>query len=103
MLHQAVNQSGMTSVSTRSSDKAQRKSEVQAKIAAEYLRLDPVFGEWFLQKWQTFTACVKDVRSLEFPSLDDYLEFRIVDAAAEYVSLFQIREHDLIISKLDTL
>ncbi|KAJ5254185.1 hypothetical protein N7524_011365 [Penicillium chrysogenum] len=90
MLHQALNQSGMTSVSTRVSDKAQRKSEVQAKIAAEYLRLDPVFGEWFLNKWQTFTACVKDVRSLEFPSLDDYLEFRIVDAAADW-TLYNFR------------
>lgn len=103
MLHQAVNQSSMGSVSTRVSAKAQRKSEVQAKIAAEYLRLDPAFGEWFLKKWQTFTACVKDVRSLEFPSLDDYLEFRIVDAAAEYVSPFLIQESELIISKLDTL
>ncbi|KAJ5511086.1 hypothetical protein N7453_003189 [Penicillium expansum] len=83
MLHQAINQSGMTSVSTRVSPKAQRKAEVQAKIAAEYLRLDPVFGEWFLKAWQTFTASVQDVRSLEFPNLDDYLAFRIVDAAAE--------------------
>ncbi|OQE91319.1 hypothetical protein PENNAL_c0010G00185 [Penicillium nalgiovense] len=90
MLHQAVNQSSMGSVSTRVSAKAQRKSEVQAKIAAEYLRLDPAFGEWFLKKWQTFTACVKDVRSLEFPSLDDYLEFRIVDAAADW-TLYNFR------------
>lgn len=95
MLHQAINQSGMTSVSTRISPKAQRKAEVQAKIAAEYLRLDPVFGEWFLNAWQTFTASVQDVRSLEFPTLDDYLAFRIVDAAAEYVSPFPIRELDL--------
>lgn len=86
MLHQAINQSGMTSVSTRVSPRAQRKAEVQAKIAAEYLRLDPVFGEFFLKAWQTFTTSVQDVRSLEFPCLDDYLAFRIVDAAAEYVS-----------------
>lgn len=97
MLHQAINQSGMTSVSTRVSPKAQRKAEVQAKIAAEYLRLDPVFGEWFLKAWQTFTASVQDVRSLEFPNLDDYLAFRIVDAAAEYVNSFQIPELELII------
>ncbi|CAI7590152.1 unnamed protein product [Penicillium glandicola] len=90
MLHQALNQSGMTSVSTRVSDKAQRKAEVQAKIAAEYLRLDPVFGEWFMKQWQTFTASVQDVRSLEFPSLDDYLEFRIVDAAADW-TLYNFR------------
>ncbi|KAJ5193267.1 hypothetical protein N7449_009409 [Penicillium cf. viridicatum] len=84
MLHQAINQSGMTSVSTRVSPKAQRKAEVQARIAAEYLRLDPVFGEFFLKAWQTFTTSVQDVRSLEFPSLDDYLAFRIVDAAADW-------------------
>ncbi|KGO78266.1 Terpenoid synthase [Penicillium italicum] len=90
MLHQAINQTGMTSVSTRVSPKAQRKAEVQAKIAAEYLRLDPVFGEWFLKAWQTFTASVQDVRSLEFPSLDDYLEFRIVDAAADW-TLYNFR------------
>lgn len=103
MLHQALNQSSMTSVSTRVSDKAQRKAEVQAKIAAEYLRLDPAFGEWFIKAWQTFTASVQDVRSLEFPSLDDYLGFRIVDAAAEYVNPFLIRELNLTIPKLDTL
>ncbi|KGO37245.1 Terpenoid synthase [Penicillium expansum] len=90
MLHQAINQSGMTSVSTRVSPKAQRKAEVQAKIAAEYLRLDPVFGEWFLKAWQTFTASVQDVRSLEFPNLDDYLAFRIVDAAADW-TLYNFR------------
>ncbi|CDM32996.1 hypothetical protein DTO013E5_5797 [Penicillium roqueforti] len=90
MLHQAINQSSMTSVSNRVSAKAQRKSEVQAKIAAEYLRLDPVFGEFFLKAWQTFTASVQDVRSLEFPSLDDYLEFRIVDAAADW-TLYNFR------------
>ncbi|KAG0154509.1 hypothetical protein PDIDSM_04030 [Penicillium digitatum] len=90
MLHQAINQSGMTSVSTRISPKAQRKAEVQAKIAAEYLRLDPVFGEWFLNAWQTFTASVQDVRSLEFPTLDDYLAFRIVDAAADW-TLYNFR------------
>jgi hypothetical protein len=84
MLHQALTQSGMTSVSSRVSEKAQRKSEVQAKIAAEYLRLDPVFGDWFISRWETFTKSVEDVRIAQFASLDDYLAFRIVDAAAEY-------------------
>lgn len=84
MLHQALTQSGMTSVSSRVSEKAQRKSEVQAKIAAEYLRLDPVFGDWFISRWETFTKSVEDVRIVQFTSLDDYLAFRIVDAAAEY-------------------
>ncbi|KOS48568.1 hypothetical protein ACN38_g463 [Penicillium nordicum] len=90
MLHQAINQSGMTSVSTRVSPRAQRKAEVQAKIAAEYLRLDPAFGEFFLKAWQTFTTSVQDVRSLEFPCLDDYLAFRIVDAAADW-TLYNFR------------
>ncbi|KAJ5766240.1 uncharacterized protein N7511_003856 [Penicillium nucicola] len=90
MLHQALTQSGMTSVSTRVSEKAQRKSEVQAKIAAEYLRLDPVFGEWFISRWETFTKSVEDVRSTEFASLDEYLAFRIVDAAADW-TLYNFR------------
>ncbi|KAJ5306782.1 hypothetical protein N7508_005797 [Penicillium antarcticum] len=90
MLHQALTQSGMTSVSTRVSEKAQRKSEVQAKIAAEYLRLDPVFGNWFISRWETFTKSVEEVRSTEFASLDEYLAFRIVDAAADW-TLYNFR------------
>ncbi|RJE25610.1 geranyl-geranyl pyrophosphate [Aspergillus sclerotialis] len=79
-LLQALNQSSLDSV--LKSEKARRKSEVQAKIAAEFLRLDRVFGNWFLSYWETFAKSMQDVRNLEFESLDDYLAYRVVDAAA---------------------
>jgi len=84
MLIQALSQSQMSSLSTRVSERSRRKAEVQAKIAAEYLRLDPVFGEWFFKKWEVLAQSSQDVRSHEFTGLDDYLEFRVVDAATEY-------------------
>jgi hypothetical protein len=84
MLLQALNQGGGTLTLTPLSEAARRKSEVQAKIAAGYLRLDPEFGRWFLSYWEKFTQSMHDVRSLKFATLDDYLAFRVVDAAAMY-------------------
>jgi hypothetical protein len=84
MVIQSLNQSGVASLVKSAS--AQRKSEVQAKIAAGFLSLDPVFGEWLFAYWKTFLQSTEDVRTREFAGLDDYLAFRVVDAAAMYVS-----------------
>jgi hypothetical protein len=86
-LDQTVNQSGMTSRPTLMSEPARRKSEAQAKIAAEFLRLDPIFGSWFLPFWRTWTKATEDIRKLEFSSLDEYLESRVVDVSGRYTSL----------------
>lgn len=85
MLHQALSQSGTTSITTRLTEATRRKSEVQAKIAAGYMRLDPVFGNWLVSCWEAFTKSTEDGRNLEFASLDDYLAFRLDDVAAVYV------------------
>lgn len=84
MLHQALSQSGTTSITTRLTEATRRKSEVQAKIAAGYMRLDPVFGNWLVSCWEAFTKSTEDGRNLEFASLDDYLAFRLDDVAAVY-------------------
>ncbi|KXG48999.1 Terpenoid synthase [Penicillium griseofulvum] len=66
------------------SEPAQRKSEAQAKIAAEFLRLDPTFGSWFLPFWRTWTKATEDIRKLEFASLDEYLKSRVVDVSGSW-------------------
>jgi hypothetical protein len=69
------------------SEPARRKSEAQAKIAAEFLRLDPIFGSWFLPFWRTWTKATEDIRKLEFASLDEYLKSRVVDVSGRYTYL----------------
>ncbi|KAJ6032730.1 hypothetical protein N7540_003462 [Penicillium herquei] len=81
VLDQTLHQSGMTPDSTIASDSARRKAEVQAKIAAEFLRLDPIFGNWFMSYWRKWTKSTEDIRRRHFTSLDEYLEFRVIDAA----------------------
>ncbi|KAJ5082097.1 Terpenoid synthase [Penicillium argentinense] len=52
------------------SGSSQRKSEAQAKVAADFLRLDPVFADWFLSYWKTFVHSV-DYRSGIYLTLDE--------------------------------
>jgi len=89
-LDQTLNQRGMTFSSTIMSESARRKSEAQAKIATEFLRLDPIFGNWFLSFWRTWTKATEDIRKLEFASLDEYLESRVVDVSGRYNSLLPL-------------
>lgn len=51
---QRLTQGGSSPVYSKPSEPARRKADVQAKIAAEFLRLDRVFGSWFLSRWEDF-------------------------------------------------
>ncbi|RAH56249.1 terpenoid synthase [Aspergillus piperis CBS 112811] len=66
------------------SAQACRKAQVQSKIAAEFVRLDPVSWEWVLGIWKKATKATHTVRSREYHSLEEYLSFRVSDAYAEW-------------------
>lgn len=88
MLHQVISPSDSAkSFSIADSETTRRKTEVRAKIASEFMRLDPFWANWFLGSWKKFTQSIQDVRSLKFEDLDAYLAFRVVDAAAMYEHL----------------
>ena len=65
------------------STQACRKAEVQAKIAAEFIRSDPVFWERVLGIWKKATKATHTVRTREYHSLEEYLSFRVSDAYVE--------------------
>lgn len=88
MLHQVISpNNSANSFSITDSDAGRRKTEVRAKIASEFMRLDPFWASWFLESWKKFTQSIQDMRSLKFEDLDAYLAFRVVDAAAMYEHL----------------
>jgi hypothetical protein len=65
-------------------DKERRKSEVIAKIAAELIRLDPTFGNWYISNWLKFTNINEGIRGVVFSTLDDYVSLRVKDVGAVY-------------------
>lgn len=85
MLRQFLRQSGATSITAKLTEAKQRKSEVQAKIVAEFMRQDPVFGNYLLSCWEAFLKKTEDGRNLDFGTLDNYLSFRLDDVGAVYV------------------
>lgn len=85
MLRQFLRQSGATSITSKLTEAKQRKSEVQAKIVAEFMRQDPVFGNYLLLCWEAFLKTTEDGRNLDFGTLDNYLAFRLDDVGAVYV------------------
>ncbi|KAJ6023753.1 hypothetical protein N7540_004550 [Penicillium herquei] len=59
MLFQSLDQNGSATISSVITESGRRKSEVQAKIAAEFLRLDPVFAGRLMSHWKKYTQILK--------------------------------------------
>jgi len=56
---------------------------IQARFASEALKIDKAIGSWLLQEWKRQFSVGSKERNMEYTSIKDYLEFRIVDAGAE--------------------
>ncbi|CAG8947289.1 unnamed protein product [Penicillium salamii] len=88
VLVQRLTQGGSSPVYSKPSEPARRKADVQAKIAAEFLRLDRVFGFWFLSRWEDFLQSTEDIRVPSFSHLDEYLISR-AGVVAPVISLLR--------------
>ncbi|OJZ84714.1 hypothetical protein ASPFODRAFT_691142 [Aspergillus luchuensis CBS 106.47] len=66
------------------SAQACRKAQVQSKIAAEFVRLDPVSWERIVGIWKREAKATYTVRTREYHSLEEYLSFRVLDAYTEW-------------------
>ncbi|KAL2856751.1 isoprenoid synthase domain-containing protein [Aspergillus pseudodeflectus] len=80
----ALNETGCSSSLTIHSDSTRRRSEVQAKIAAECFRLDPMFGRQFILIWEAFMQSTGYARQVDFSCLDNYLTYRLGDVGARW-------------------
>ncbi|CAG7959530.1 unnamed protein product [Penicillium salamii] len=88
LLFQRLTQGGSPPVYSKPSEPARRKADVQAKIAAEFLRLDRVFGSWFLSRWEDFLQSTEDISVPSFSHLDEYLISR-AGVVAPVISLLR--------------
>jgi ophiobolin F synthase len=56
---------------------------IQARFAVEALEIDEVIGTWLLQVWKRQFSIRSEERDREFETLEQYLNFRYVEAGAE--------------------
>ncbi|CAG8376199.1 unnamed protein product [Penicillium salamii] len=85
---QRLTQGGSSPVYSKPLEPARRKADVQAKIAAELLRLDRAFGPWFLSRWEDFLQSTEDIRIPSFSHLDEHLISR-AGGVAPVISLLR--------------
>ena len=56
---------------------------IQARFAVEALEMDEVIGPWLVQVWKKQFSVKSEERDREFKTLEEYLNFRYVEAGAE--------------------
>jgi ophiobolin F synthase len=56
---------------------------IQARFAVEALEIDEAIGTWLLQVWKKQFSIKSEERNKEFKTLEQYLNFRYVEAGAE--------------------
>jgi ophiobolin F synthase len=56
---------------------------IQARFAVEALEIDEAIGTWLLQVWKRQFSIKSEERNKEFETLEQYLNFRYVEAGAE--------------------
>jgi ophiobolin F synthase len=61
------------------------KAQLQARIAYTLLSISPTLGAAVLEDWKEFAAAQGGIRKQQYPTLDSFLETRIVDTAAKWV------------------
>jgi hypothetical protein len=58
------------------------KTHIQAKMMAELTATDPICTQRIKQAWQTFLSTTVRNGDKDFASLEEYVNFRVVDCAA---------------------
>lgn len=56
---------------------------MHARFAVEALEIDEAIGTWLVQVWKRQFSVKSEERSMEYKLLEEYLNFRLVDAGAE--------------------
>ena len=56
---------------------------IQARFAVEALEIDETIGTWLLDAWKRQFSIKSEERNREFETLEQYLNFRYVEAGAE--------------------
>ncbi|KAM7217588.1 Isoprenoid synthase domain containing protein [Rhypophila decipiens] len=66
------------------------RKQIQAKMMLQLTSMDPVCAERVLDVWKTMLSTTRADKTKDFSTLDEYLDFRIVDTGAPFVEAIML-------------
>ncbi|KAM7196549.1 Isoprenoid synthase domain containing protein [Rhypophila sp. PSN 637] len=66
------------------------RKQIQAKMMLQLTSMDRVCAERVLDVWKTMLSTTRTDKTKDFSTLDDYLDFRIVDTGAPFVEAIML-------------